>query len=142
MGKLTVGLRNTFLVHSILSALSGLMFLLAPQWWEMLSGADIWEPFIYRVLGSVLLSLAASSWLAYKADAWDKVRILVQLEMIGTVLGTLVVIIGLILGDFPVLGWVFAILGAGFAAAFITCFVAQEKGVKQTAPAEEKQQSV
>jgi hypothetical protein len=76
------------------------------------------EPPIYRLLGAAILGFGTSSWLAYKETAWEKVRIVVQMEIAWTILGTLVVLWGLIFAGLPAFGWVNAVIMAGFAAAF------------------------
>ena len=59
-----------------------------------------------------------SSWLAYREAAWEKVKIVVQMEIVWTLLGTLVALWGLIFAGFPKVDWLNALVLGGFAAAF------------------------
>jgi len=118
---ISYGLKITFLVHAIFGLLTGLVFLLYPQAWNAL-GAKIQEPEIYRVVGAAILGFAASSWWAYKEAAWEKVKIIVKMEIFWTALGALVILFGLLFAGLPAIEWVFAIVLAGFAVAFYYFF--------------------
>jgi hypothetical protein len=65
-----------------------------------------------------MLGFAVSSWLSYKATNWDSVRIVVIMEIVWTILGTLVMLYALLIAGFPALGWINAIIFAAFAIAF------------------------
>ena len=116
--KLSQGLKTTFLIHFIVALLFGLGYLLIPTTVGNWYGLDVQEPAIYRLLGGALLGFAASSWLSYQATDWESVRIVVVMEIVWTVLGTLVMLYALLYAGFPVLGWINAIILAAFAVAF------------------------
>jgi hypothetical protein len=65
-----------------------------------------------------MLGFAVSSWLSYQATGWESVRIVVVMELVWTVLGTLVMLYALLLAGFPMLGWLNAVILAAFAIAF------------------------
>ena len=120
--QMSTGLKTTFLVHFFLGLIFGLIYLLMPEAWGKLVGWPIREIPPYRLIGAAMLGFAASSWLSYKATSWEKVKIVVQMEIVWTVLGALVMLWGLLFAAVPVIGWVnFVILG-GFAAAFIVFY--------------------
>jgi len=56
--------------------------------------------------------------LAYRETIWDKVKIVVQMEIVWTVLGTLVALWGLLFAGFPTADWLNALVLGGFALAF------------------------
>jgi hypothetical protein len=116
--QVSTGLKTTFLVHFIVALIFGLIYLLIPEMWGNLISWPVTEPPIYRLLGAAILGFGTSSWLAYKETAWEKVRIVVQMEIAWTILGALVVLWGLIFAGLPAFGWVNAVILAGFAAAF------------------------
>jgi len=112
------GLKTTFLVHFIVALIFGLINLLIPEVWGNLIGWPIKEPAIYRLVGAAILGFGASSWWAYKETAWEKVKIVVQMEIVWPVLATLVILWGLLFAGVPAFGWLYAVIMAGFAAAF------------------------
>lgn len=116
--KIASELKTLFLVHFIVAALFGLTYLLIPETFGSLVAWPIQEPAIYRLIGAAILSFAVSSWLAYKETSWDSVRIVVQMEIVWTALGTLVTLWALLFAGLPVFGWVNAVILAGFGVAF------------------------
>ena len=120
--QMASGLKTLFLVHFVLALIFGLIYLLMPEAWGNLVGAPVREVPPYRLIGAALLAFAASSWLSYKATLWEKVKIVVQMEIVWTVLAALVILWGLLFAAVPVAGWFNFVLHAGFAAAFIVFY--------------------
>jgi len=112
------GLRTTFLVHIFVGAFFGLIYLLIPETWGDLIGWPMKDPDLYRTLGAAVLGFTASSWFAYKATGWERVKIVVQAEIVWTILATLVLLLGLLFRGLPAIGWLSAVIMGGFAAAF------------------------
>jgi len=119
--QMATGLKTTFLVHFIVALIFGLTLLLLPQAWTLV-GFPVREVVLYRLVGAAMVGIAASSWLSYKATAWEKVKIVVQMEIVWTVLGALVMLWGLLFAAVPVFGWVNFVILAGFAAAFLVFY--------------------
>jgi len=115
--QMATGLKTTFLVHFIVALIFGLTLLLLPQAWTLV-GFPVREVPPYRLVGAAMLGFAASSWLSYKATVWEKVKIVVQMEIVWTVLAALVFLWGILFAALPVFGWVGFVLMVGFAAAF------------------------
>jgi hypothetical protein len=116
--QIVSGLKTTFLVHFIVAVIFGLIYLLIPEVWGNMINWPVKDPPVYRLLGAALLGFAVSSWFAYKETAWEKVKIVVQMEIAWTILGTLVMLWGLLFAGLPVFGWLNAVLLAAFAVAF------------------------
>lgn len=116
--NISPGLKLTFLAHFIIALIFGLAFLLLPGPTGGLYGMPIPQPEIYRLFGAALLGYAASSWLGYQATNWESVRIVVFMEMLWTLLGTLVMLYALLFTNFPALGWINAVIFAAFCVAF------------------------
>ena len=76
------------------------------------------DPDLARLLGAALLGCGTSSILAYWETAWEKVIIVVRMEIVWTALGALAILWGLIFGGLPAIGWLNAIIMAAFAVAF------------------------
>jgi hypothetical protein len=116
--KISPGLKTTFLIHFIAALFFGFFFLLIPEIWGNLVNWPIKDPPVYRLLGAALMSFGVSSWLAYKATTWENVKIVVQMEIVWTVLGSLVTLWALLFAGLPVFGWVNVVILAAFAVAF------------------------
>jgi hypothetical protein len=116
--QFTSGLKITFLIHFIVALIFGLIYLLIPKVWGNLINWPIEEATPYRLIGAAILGFGTSSWFAYKETAWERVKIVVQMEIVWTILATLVMLWGLIFAGLPAMGWVNAIIMACFAVAF------------------------
>jgi len=114
------GLKITFLVHFIVAVVFGLIFLLIPQMILGTMGVVTREPSTFRLLGAALIAFAASSWFAYRQTVWERVKIVVQMEIVWTILGVLATLYGLTFEGLPAGESLpnVVILGA-FAVAFI-----------------------
>ena len=113
------GLKITFLAHAIVGLAFGLVLCLIPATWATLVN---WVPFdatVTRLYGAALLGLFVSSWLGYRAVRWDDVRIVVQTEIVVTVVGGLVGLYSALFAGAPPFIWVSIVIYLGFAAAWI-----------------------
>jgi hypothetical protein len=119
MNKISSGLKMLFLVHFVVGLVFGLPLLLIPGIYMAWFGMFVPDVEPYRMVGAAILAFAASSWFCYQAAEWDKVKIVVQAEIVWTVLATLALLYGLLFARQPAAEWINAILMAGFAVAFI-----------------------
>ena len=122
MNKISAGLKMLFLVHFALGLAFGLIYLLIPDTFLGLFGVTLTDSYPYRTIGAAVLAFSASSWYCYKAAEWEKVKIVVQAEIVWTVLVALVGLYGLLFLGQPAAYWINVIIMAGFAAAFIYFF--------------------
>ncbi len=111
------GLKTTFLVHAIVGILFGLGYLLIPTTVGGWFGVAMTDP-AWRLLGAALLGFGMSSWWAYRAKEWAQVEIVVLMEIVWTVLGTIATVWALLTGALPAMGWGNAVILALFAVAF------------------------
>ncbi len=85
----------------------GLSFLLIP---DIFLSAIGWEPEVFdpinRVFGVVIIGLTSGSILALLDPDWEKVKILVRIELVWLFLGIFAMIYGMFTSDYPVFGWV------------------------------------
>jgi hypothetical protein len=119
MNKISSGLKTLFLVHFIAALVFGLLQLLIPGMFFRWFGMSIKDALPYRIVGAAVLAFAASSWLCYKAAEWNKVKIVVQAEIVWASLAALVSLYGVLFAGMPATMWIQVIIMAGFAAAFI-----------------------
>ena len=89
-----------------------------------LIGLPIQEPTItmFRMVGAAILGFTTSSWFAYKQTLWDRVKIVVQAEIVWTILATLTMLYGLIFVHLPVGLWMNVVIMGAFAVAFTTFY--------------------
>ena len=121
--EIPLGLRITFLAHSLVGGLVGLQHLLSPRLWTDLAGMDIAETVTWRLIGAALIGFAVASWLAYREPVWQRVRIIVVMDMVWSALGALVILWGILFEGLPPLEWLNVILLAAFAVAFTVFYV-------------------
>jgi hypothetical protein len=116
--QISPGLNRTFLAHFIVGMIFGLVLLLVPDFLGTMSGQPILEPIAYRALGGAILAFSFSSWLAYKETLWDKVKIVVLMEIVFSILFVLVSVYGIFSGQLPIMDWMNVIIVGGFGIAF------------------------
>ena len=116
--QISPGLNKTFLAHSIVGAIFGLVLLLVPDVMGTISGQPIIETIAYRGIGAAVLAFATSSWLSYKEELWDKVKIVVQMEIVWTTLFVVVSVYGILSGQLPAMDWMNVIIVGGFGITF------------------------
>jgi amino acid transporter len=117
--QIPYGLKITFLVHVIVAGIFGLVFLLIPEMFGGMMGAPIKEPSTFRLVGAALIAFAASSWFAYRETVWERVKIVVQMEIVWTILGVLATLWGLMFEGLPTADWMNVLILGAFAVAFI-----------------------
>jgi len=119
--KMPYGLRITFLVNVFVAGIFGVVFLLIPETYGSMTAF----PFspgavgLTRFIGATQVAFATSSWLAYKETMWDRVKIVVQMDIVFTIVGTLAMVWSLLFGGFPVVDWMDIAILVVFAIAFI-----------------------
>jgi hypothetical protein len=117
--QIPYGLKITFLVHAVAAGIFGLVLLLIPEMFGGMIGASIKEPSTFRLVGAALIAFAASSWFAYRATVWERVKIVVQMEIVWTILGVLATLYGLVYEGLPAGVWMNVVILGVFAVAFI-----------------------
>jgi len=130
-------LRWTFLIHAIVSAVLGAALWLIPGrtlillgWVQetvvlpesdlVVPGGTFVDPLITRLMGAALLALALSSYQGWRAGKWSQVSLLVQMETLFCLLGTLAFIAVPVITErsIPPALWGLLIVTAAFGAAW------------------------
>jgi len=113
------GLKNTFLFHSIMMAIFALNYIFTPVWWGNLTGClSNQVPQVFRLFGTAILGYAISSFLSYRETAWEKVKIVVQMNCIITALFPIMLVLALLFWDLPSIGWMYFVVMSVFGVAF------------------------
>lgn len=107
-----------FWADVIICGLSNLCILLLPV------------PATLRLVGAAGVALTAGSWFALWESAWDRVKIVVQMHMVWTVLGAIVFAWGALSAGLPAGAWGLVLLFAAFAVAFIVFYVRHERAIQ------------
>ena len=120
-GQTSKGLRIALLVYGILWGLYGLLHVLAP---ELMQAMD---PAIERVLGAAVVAFAVGAGLAYVEKAWDRVRIVVLLQIMWMILYTITMVWGILAGGITPAAWPPTIIGAVFAVLLAVLYVREQR---------------
>lgn len=115
-------LRVTFLAHVVVAGAFGLLLLFSPDTFGNMLGETIQRPTTYREVGTALVAFAVSSILAYRQRIWERIKIVVQLEIIFTALAALLTLYGLAFEGLPSSNWMNAIILGAFAVAFAVLY--------------------
>jgi hypothetical protein len=116
MGK---ALKYTFLIHAIIAFLFGAPLLLGPGRFLGLFGWEPIDPLVSRLLGAALLALAWGSWTGWRTTERAQVNLLIEMELVFTMLGSAGLLRHLLIAGYPWYVWmVFAVL-AVFAVVWI-----------------------
>ena len=120
-GQTSRGLRIVILVYTIYSVVYGLVHVFIP---EMVGAKD---PAIERVLGAAVLAFALGAGLAYLERAWDRVRIVVLVQVAWMILYTITMAWGILAGGIDAIAWPAAIIGAIFAVLLAVLYIREER---------------
>ena len=79
-------MRGTFMVHLVISGLTGALMLLIPGRFLLWFGWAPIDPIVSRLFGAALLGLAWGDVRAVQGLGWDKARVLVEIHAVFNVL--------------------------------------------------------
>jgi small-conductance mechanosensitive channel len=80
-------LKYTFLAHFIVAIAFGLGYFFVPNVIMDITEWPFADFYVVRMLGAAFIGIACSSILSFLEDSWEKVKIVVQLELIWLVFG-------------------------------------------------------
>jgi len=109
----------TFLVHTVVAAVTGAPLLLAPGRFLGWIGWAPVDPILSRLLGAALLALAWSSFRGWRAADEAQTTILLELETAFAVLGCVGLLRHLLTSRYPAMVWITFVVLAAFAVAWI-----------------------
>jgi hypothetical protein len=120
-------LKIIFLIHFILGIIIGVIFLFIPEIYCDIVGFTVTDKGPFRLIGAASLALGGSSFLGYRSSDWEKVKILVQMELIWLISATGAMFFWLIFEGGPIAGWVIVGMFIGFLIAFLYAYIYEEK---------------
>ena len=121
------GLKVAFLLNFVIAGVVGLQHLLAPRWWTDLAGTAVEDTGLWRLIGAAVLGYAVGSLLAWRQEAWQRVRVVVAMQSVWSLLGAAVIVWAIVYENLPPLEWLnVAILGA-FGLTFVSYLVAHRE---------------
>jgi hypothetical protein len=120
-GQTTKGLRIALLVYTVYSVVYGLVHVVSP---EMVMAKD---PAIERVLGAAVLAFALGAGLAYIERAWERVKIVVLVQVTWMILYTITMAWGILVGGITAVAWAPTLIGAVFAILLATLYIREER---------------
>ncbi len=112
-------LRITFIVHTIVSFVFGLALLIVPGRFLDLFGWAPIDPLISRMLGAALLGLGWGSYRGWRANTWDEVEFLLQVEAAFTVLASIGMLRHLLIASWPWYVWMVFAFYAVFGVSWV-----------------------
>ena len=120
-GQTSKVLRITILVYAISWAVYGLLHVVSP---EMMGAKD---PPIERILGAAIVAFAFGAGLAYLERAWDRVKIVVLMQVAWMTLYTITMAWGILVGGITADAWPPTIIGAVFAVLLTAFYIREER---------------
>ncbi|MHA2031801.1 MAG: hypothetical protein ACW99Q_20675 [Candidatus Kariarchaeaceae archaeon] len=86
-GEYSKVLKYTFLVHFIVAVAFGLGYFFIPEVVMDITEWPMTDIFVVRTLGAAFIGIALTSILSYLENNWEKVKIVVQMEIVWLVFG-------------------------------------------------------
>jgi len=118
-GEYSKVLKYTFLIHFIVAIAFGLGYFFIPEVIIDITEWPITDLYVVRMLGAAFIAIGCTSILSFLETSWDKVKIIVQLELIWLVFGPLAAFWTL-LGpvEYPLLALIGPLMLLGFLGGF------------------------
>ena len=120
-GQTSKGFRITILVYAIYFVVFGLLHVISP---EMMGAKD---PATERVFGAALVAFALGAGLACIEKTWDKVRLVILVQVAWMILYTITMAWGILVGGITADAWMPTIIGAVFAVLLTALYIREER---------------
>ena len=116
-------LKYTFLLHFLVTIFFGLAYFLIPDIFLAMIAWPL-EVSMSRVFGAVFIGVAISSLYGFRAESWDRVEIVVLMEIVLTLFGLIAMIWNMLtILTLPLIGWAFAGLFGLFFILFLYSYL-------------------
>ena len=116
-------LKYTFLLHFLMTIFFGLAYFLIPDIFLAMIAWPL-EVSMSRVFGAVFIGVAIASLYGFRAESWDRVEIVVLMEIVLTLFGLIAMIWNMLtILTLPLIGWAFAGLFGLFFILFLYSYL-------------------
>ncbi len=112
-------LKITFLVHFVVAVILGFLYLFLPDEFVALFSWPYSDPVAIRLLGAAFLGLGISSALGSRESDWEKVKIVVVMEIIWLAVAFVVTLLSVIIAGTGLGGLLFVFISVAFLGLFI-----------------------
>ena len=125
MDEITISklLRLTLIVDIISGIYLGIMLLFFADLYVTIMNWPYFDPLLEHLLGVAMFTFTFGSCWAYKKAEWDKIKIIIALNIFWLFIGSIVIIISQFLYTLPISNWInistFLILLIGFSCSYI-----------------------
>ena len=124
--EITKGLKYVLLIHFVLGIIIGVIFLFFPEEYCNLFGIVITDHGVYRLIGAASLAFGFSSYLAYRNNTWDTVKLFIQMDLIWLIGANIGMLWWLLTGG-PVMSWLLEVMFIFFTVAFLFFYFQENK---------------
>ncbi len=126
-------LRIVFWIHAIVALVFGIAMLFVPTFVIDLFNFEPGDLYNMRILGVALAAMGFSSVLAAQAQRFERVAIVLQMEVVFTIISLLVALYAVIFASAPVMVWLDVAIFAIFAIVF-GYYYWQTRSIQQPQP--------
>lgn len=112
-------LKITFLVHFVVAVILGFFYLFLPDEFVAWFSWPYSDPVAIRLLGAAFLGLGISSALGSRESDWEKVKIVVVMEIVWLAVAFVVMLLSVIIAGTGLGGLLFVFISVAFLGLFI-----------------------
>lgn len=120
-------LKYTFLAQLIVYLVFGIFFTFFVQQYVDLFSWPNYDPTAGRFIGVMFLSFAFVEFLAFRETDWEKVEMFVLLNMLISILGAIVQMVGVFVDGTGFAGWFNFVILIIFFVAFLYFYTQQQR---------------
>lgn len=120
-------LKITVLIQFVMFLLFGILLTFFVDFFVGLFNWPGWDLTAGRYIGIIYLCFAFVSFLVYREDEWEKIELVIVLDILICVLGAIIHLLGVFLDGTGWAGWLFFAIHLAFFVAFLYFYIQQVK---------------
>ena len=106
-------------VHAFIAAVFGIIFIFFTEGFLEIIAWPATDVTMGRLLGAALIGFGFSSIIAWKRVDWEKLQIVVEMEIVWITIAIVIFILGAFTPGYPLIIWLFIIMFIVFDVAFM-----------------------